>query len=608
MAFPITIDATAMVCEAPGYFGPFQAGTSLYAVCIDPNTQQLLMFKSVDSGVTWAVVDSAGGPIAALNIEELSSVYYSACQSTADTNKIFVVYTDVNLGNELALVTFNAGTDTWGVPSDSGQFYNGFHTLVCCYRASDDSVIVVGDNQQVETFFIFHNICSYTKYNVGAGTWNGTWTALGSSDYSDATVWNQQPSGICVDSSGTIHVFMQQITQRSSQLKTLLFDFNSAGVFTFDIPGDCTEIDLYVIGAGGGGGGTGGSSGGGGGGGITRALAHPVTPGSTINITVGAGGPVDTDGEDSAGDGVTAGGGKKGGGTLGGVGGTGTSLGGDGGATDGGASGGGGGASGYYITPLNISSIIGGGSVGAGQAGGDSSGTTPGTGGQPPFLAVGGVGGTGGRNIANGGAGTPPGAGGGGGGSAHLPGVGGDGEVIAFYTPITNEHAGRLWHQSLSSSDALGTLQEITEGSFPLNGGPIPFDCKPGVGYVAIAFSGSTASTNATVSVGRASNGADLTFSFKAVTVSNSNSGISPSPAIVISGTTVVCFYLQVTDISTCEFFYQSDGGAGFGGATSLGVFLDIGCRMCVTVFSDNTIGGAFGQSAQAEMLPTGVV
>jgi hypothetical protein len=130
MPFPTTIDGTVMVAEAPGYFGPFLAGTSLYAVTIDPTTQQLIMFKSVDSGVTWASVDSAGGPFAAVSFTDIPFVYYSVCQSSTDTNKIFVVYIDLNLGNELALVTFNAGTDTWGVPSDSGQSYSGSIPLV----------------------------------------------------------------------------------------------------------------------------------------------------------------------------------------------------------------------------------------------------------------------------------------------------------------------------------------------------------------------------------------------------------------------------------------------------------------------------------------------
>lgn len=605
MPFPVTIDTVSRATEAPGYFGPFQVGTSLYAVSIDPNTQQLMMFKSVDDGATWAAVDSLNGPFADINAPgTLDSVYYSSCQSTLDTNKIFVVYTDVNLGNDLALVVFNAGSDTWGIPSDSGLGYSGFFPLVCCYRPGDDSVVVAGSIQQVQTFVLFHRIVSYVKYNVAGDTWSG-WTPMGYTDYSDVTIWDQKPCGICIDSGGTIHVFMQQLPAKSSPLLVTLFELNTAGSLFVDIPGDCTSLALYVMGAGGGGGGAGGVSGGGGGGGMGVDLAHSVTPGATINVVTGAGGPVDTDGDDSSVDGITGGGGKKGTGTVGGAGGSGTHVGGDGGATDGVSCGGGGGSPGYYITPVGISPIIGGGSSGDGENGTDSSGATPGAGGQEPVLAVGGIGGSGGTAGVDGSPGTAPGAGGGGGGTGHLPGAGADGLTIGFYTPVTNEHAGRMWHQSIDSSDTLGALQEITEGSFPIDGGPIPFDCKPGSGYVAIAFSGATLSTNGNISVGRANNGASLTFSFQSISAGNGGSGISPSPSIAAFGAIVVCFYLQVTSTVSCEFFYQTDGGSGFGGATSLGSFLDIGARLCVDVFGSD-IKGCFGMSAQAEMLPVG--
>lgn len=68
------------------------------------------------------------------------------------------------------------------------------------------------------------------------------------------------------------------------------------GTFTWTAPAFVTKVNMIMVGGGGGGGGRGKTGGGGGGGALTYANTVPVIPGTTYNITVGAGGAVNSDG------------------------------------------------------------------------------------------------------------------------------------------------------------------------------------------------------------------------------------------------------------------------------------------------------------------------
>jgi hypothetical protein len=67
-----------------------------------------------------------------------------------------------------------------------------------------------------------------------------------------------------------------------------IFYFVEPGSTTWTVPPDVTEVEVVVVGGGAGGGVLGG---GGGGGGVIHEPEFPVTPGDTISITVGSGGP-----------------------------------------------------------------------------------------------------------------------------------------------------------------------------------------------------------------------------------------------------------------------------------------------------------------------------
>jgi hypothetical protein len=75
--------------------------------------------------------------------------------------------------------------------------------------------------------------------------------------------------------------------------------FSNTGANSFTVPSGITSAAVLVV-AGGGGGGSGAWGGGGGAGGVVTATSYPLTPGATMNLSVGAGGATGTASTDSA--------------------------------------------------------------------------------------------------------------------------------------------------------------------------------------------------------------------------------------------------------------------------------------------------------------------
>lgn len=198
-------------------------------------------------------------------------------------------------------------------------------------------------------------------------------------------------SGNVLTSNGTAWVSATPVLSGFSNIEV----FTSSGTFT--VPAGVTKIKVTVIG-GGGGGNTNWYYAGGGGGGAAIKIISGLTPGSTVSVTVGAGGAQNTDGGTSSfGAYCSATGGKKGttstnqSGAEGGIG-TGGDLNIRGGGTGGGYNGI------NQATPSpGGSSILGGG----GFSSGSSAGVNGGNGG----AYGGGGGGTGTANAGSGAAG-----------------------------------------------------------------------------------------------------------------------------------------------------------------------------------------------------------
>lgn len=228
-------------------------------------------------------------------------------------------------------------------------------------------------------------------------------------------------------------------------------------------------IQLLVIGGGGGGGNQVGlnGGGGGGGGGYQYNAAYTVTQ-QSYSVTIGAGGGIGSNGNNSVFDAVTALGGGAGGtnsgaGSNGGCGGG--NAGGNTGGTGTGSQGGNGGVGG---TGIHVGGGGGGGAGGNGGAGGGGTGGTAGAGtsnsitGSPVTYAAGGLGGYTSPGTAG------PANTGNGGGGGNLAAIGGSGIVIiAFHTDGSD---GVTTNSSASGSYTVTTSGLYTIYTFTGNG------------------------------------------------------------------------------------------------------------------------------------------
>lgn len=255
---------------------------------------------------------------------------------------------------------------------------------------------------------------------------------------------------------------------------TTVISFTSSGTWT--VPAGVNAVEYLVVAGGGGG----AIAGGGAGGMRTGTLA--VTPGSSLTVTVGAGGAARANGSNSVFGSITSigggagsdsgtgntGGSGGGGGYTSGSGGAGTSGQGNNGGNGSANSGGGGGGAG--AVGANAPSASQGGNGGNGLAssisgvsvtyagGGGGSGSSTGS--------SGGTGGGGAGSPTTGTAGTPNTGGGGGGGEAAGSGAaaaGGSGIVIIKYTPIQTIkfQPDLVWLKDRTSANAHGLFDSV---------------------------------------------------------------------------------------------------------------------------------------------------
>lgn len=234
----------------------------------------------------------------------------------------------------------------------------------------------------------------------------------------------QLPSGTTAQRPGTITTNIIQFTTGGA---TVLSGSATTTATSITIPAGVTSIDVLVVAGGGSGGGGNGGAGGGGAGGLIYRTGYAVTPNTTYNLSVGAGGASASpstrgnNGSNSTFDTLTAIGGGGGGcwnGQVGKDGGSGGGGGcGNGGTTAGGAATLGQGNVGGGPTPIYSTYYYGSGGGGAGQ---------PGFVGGGYLTAVSGNGGDG-LPISISGTTTWYAGGGGGGGENVVPGFGGMG-------------------------------------------------------------------------------------------------------------------------------------------------------------------------------------
>ena len=91
-----------------------------------------------------------------------------------------------------------------------------------------------------------------------------------------------------INDTGYLSLPSGTTAQRLGETNTTLVYFTSVGATTWTVPANIDTVEVLVVGGGGGGGND--MGGGGGGGGVVYSAAYDVTPGETINITIGQGG------------------------------------------------------------------------------------------------------------------------------------------------------------------------------------------------------------------------------------------------------------------------------------------------------------------------------
>jgi hypothetical protein len=257
--------------------------------------------------------------------------------------------TQLQVGPGITTVGFITATNAYV----SGITTVGFLTATNAYVSGIATVgFITATNAYVSGITTLGFITATNAYVSGVSTF------VGNSYFSNSIgIGTTNPtSSLSVNGSTVIGTQILDMTGLSTT-------FTTVGSNTFAVPAGVTKISAVLIGGGGAGGASGGGSGGngGGGGGLIYVNEYSVTPGQTLNITVGAGGVAvrggaGGNGGDSSITGIATAFGGKGGASdyQQAVGAGGTGSGGQGGAT-GGSGGratlntgaGGGGAAGY---------------------------------------------------------------------------------------------------------------------------------------------------------------------------------------------------------------------------------------------------------------------
>lgn len=177
-----TITAGFGGLQSWSFEGPFQNGTSLYVPLNDLVAGTTRMFKSADSGVTWAEVDPANAPFQ-------GTIFGPSAGFCSDGSGIvFAVNYNVP-GTRYQISKFNMNTDLWGsttvTTNDTAFAAVSPIPTVCTFRPSDGKLIIAGSPESQKSggfyrpaFFTFDPIgLTFTGWNLftSAGGGGDSW-------------------------------------------------------------------------------------------------------------------------------------------------------------------------------------------------------------------------------------------------------------------------------------------------------------------------------------------------------------------------------------------------------------------------------------------------
>jgi len=266
--------------------------------------------SNLQSGLTVKIVNASGTELSASSVTFTNSTTASFDITQAmvddDDDPYDVVVTNPSgLSGTLADALDFAPEPAWTVAAG---------TLATIYDGSRSSLsITTGATSSESDATITYAVTTGslpTGLSIASstGTITGSTSAVGSDTTTTFTITATATDG---DSNVTTNTRQYSIVQKAP----VITSYTSVGSGTFSVPSGLTAVDVLVV-AGGGSGGGGYQGGGGGAGGLIYRPAFPVSPGSSVSYSVGAGGqfvqPEGTQGQNSTFGSLTAQGGGRG--------------------------------------------------------------------------------------------------------------------------------------------------------------------------------------------------------------------------------------------------------------------------------------------------------
>ena len=86
MSFPVTIGVTHYHENRLGPYGPFKHGDNLYLLAVDKTNENIEVWKSTDSGATWALQDAVNAP------EMVDVAARQSCGATIDGDTLWILF------------------------------------------------------------------------------------------------------------------------------------------------------------------------------------------------------------------------------------------------------------------------------------------------------------------------------------------------------------------------------------------------------------------------------------------------------------------------------------------------------------------------------------
>ena len=209
---PVTVAAgLSWSAHRANRHGPFEYNSNLYGVFIDATNNHVEVWKSTNSGASWAEADSAnhqsatGGTLGADTVQVGSTLYILNSRNSG-------------AGATWRVRTFSMSTDTWGAEVDSGiqDFPNvsGIDTAFLAVRSDGDYIVLHNTSTQSVMGNPYRRV-AYSRYEGGAWTLDTDVDGIGSTaQHADARM-------IAMDAADRAYLFYTNWNTGALHLRTL---------------------------------------------------------------------------------------------------------------------------------------------------------------------------------------------------------------------------------------------------------------------------------------------------------------------------------------------------------------------------------------------------